>query len=237
MTQVSVASFFGLLRLQSQFPRPIGDSSNPQTHAFEVRVRIVSDATVGRIVFDGGQALVPQFIDGANALIADGAIAIGTSCGFMAHHQDEIAKALPVPFISSALLHLNALRVAHPDTARFGIITFSEATLVSAPWFHSLAPKSTLVVGLDEDSHLYQVIKYDKAHLDASRAAAGVEQAARTLMAREPNLTAIVLECTNLGPYKNVVEGICNIPVLDYNDLMASTWRKLSPQKLQSTPS
>jgi Asp/Glu/hydantoin racemase len=49
-------------------------------------------------------------LDEAHKLIAQGATAITTSCGFLSPLQDELQAALPVPVITSALWLLPRLR-------------------------------------------------------------------------------------------------------------------------------
>ena len=229
-TPIKPLPFFSILRLHSNFPRPVGDSSNPLTHSFDVRVSIVKGASVQSIVFEGGKALVPQYIEAGLAQISLGAIAVGTSCGFMAQHQDEISRALPVPFISSSLLQLAALRNQFGKHANIGVITFSEEFLSSTQWFQSLATDCVTVSGLSTSSHLYRVIKDDLPELDCEQARLSVQAAASNLMERSPNLKAVVLECTNLGPYRSTVETICDCPVFDYNDLMAECWQSALAQ-------
>jgi Asp/Glu/hydantoin racemase len=57
--------------------------------------------------------LKATILEEAHKLIAQGATAITTSCGFLSPLQDELQAALPVPVITSALWLLPRLRAQH----------------------------------------------------------------------------------------------------------------------------
>jgi hypothetical protein len=126
---VSARGFVGLLRLDTAFPRPVGDIGNPNTFNFPVRARIVRGATAARVVRGDASALLGPFVDAGRALAAEGAVAIGTSCGFLAPFQRELAAALPVPFAASALLQLAWLAPLLPAGQRAGVITIDADAL------------------------------------------------------------------------------------------------------------
>jgi hypothetical protein len=62
--------------------------------------------------------LQATILEQAHKLIAQGATAITTSCGFLSPLQDELQAALPVPVITSALWLLPRLRAQHGHDAR-----------------------------------------------------------------------------------------------------------------------
>ena len=76
--------FVGLLRLDTTFPRPVGDVGNPNTFDFPVRTVVVRGATAARVVRGDAAPLLAPFVEAGRILAADGAVAIATSCGFLA---------------------------------------------------------------------------------------------------------------------------------------------------------
>ena len=113
--------FVGLLRLDTAFPRPVGDVGNPNTFDFPVRTAVVRGATAARVVRGGPDTPLAPFVEAARALAHDGAVAIGTSCGFLAAHQRALADALPVPFAASALLQVAWVAPLLPAGRRVGL--------------------------------------------------------------------------------------------------------------------
>jgi Asp/Glu/hydantoin racemase len=57
----------------------------------------VRGATPGRVVLGGSRGLLPDFLAAAEELVALGAEAITTNCGFLSISQREIAAAVQVP--------------------------------------------------------------------------------------------------------------------------------------------
>jgi hypothetical protein len=230
-------SFFSLLRLKSQFPRPVGDSANPSTHPFPMRPVIIPDATVDRVVYAGSVGLVECFVRVAKAQVQLGALAVGTSCGFLFEHQAVIQAQLSVPFVSSSLTWL----VDTGAPARPAVLTFDAQVLCTAPWFDAVAPNA-VVLGLETDSHLYQVIRRDENYLDMNLACTEVvgrcQQLVKNYVSRYGSPPKSVLfECTNLGPYKAAAQKALydngyDCTLIDYNDVMFYCWRNLQKETL-----
>src|SRR5262245_25268030 len=96
----------GVLMLDTRFPRPPGAIGNATTWPFPVRYRIVRGAHTFRVIGELEQSLRQPFLDAARELVAEGVQVITTSCGFLAMLQPELAAAVPVPVVSSALLQV-----------------------------------------------------------------------------------------------------------------------------------
>ncbi len=206
----------GLLMLDTRFPRPRGDIGHPQTFAFPVRRQVVQGATPARVVRGRDPAALAPFIAAARQLVDEGVDAIATSCGFLARWQRELQSALPVPVWTSALLVLPELR------GRAGVITIEAASL-GAPEFEAVgADPATPVEGITPGSALHRTLLEDLPELDAADAAAQVVAAGQRLLAREPGLATLVLECTNLPPYAEALRAATALPVHDVTTLLAT---------------
>jgi Asp/Glu/hydantoin racemase len=205
----------GLLLLDTQFPRPIGDVGHPATFSFLVRPRVVPGAAPQRIVRHAqthadAQALA-AFVDAGQALVHDGVAAITTSCGFLARWQRELQAALPVPVWTSSLLALaDELR-----GQRCGVITIEAAALTHEHFDGVGADPATPVEGITPGSALHRTLLDNLPTLDAADARAQVLAAAQRLLAREPGLQALLLECTNLPPYAGALREATGLPVHD----------------------
>ena len=83
----------GILALDTRFERIVGDTGNAASYPFPVRIHVVEGADSPLIVRDGAPdaALVARFIAAAQALEAEGARAIISTCGFLVSVQDKIA--------------------------------------------------------------------------------------------------------------------------------------------------
>ena len=82
----------GVLILDTQFPRVVGDIGNAATFPFPVRYHRVPGAAPDLVVRRGAEGLLPGFIDGARTLEREGVGAITTSCGFLVKFQRQLAE-------------------------------------------------------------------------------------------------------------------------------------------------
>lgn len=220
----STGPVLGLLVLDTRFPRPPGDVAHPATFAFPVRRVVVRGASPRRVVREADPALLEPFIDAARSLVAAGASAIATSCGFLACWQRELAAALPVPVWTSSLLAL----AGELATRRAGVVTIDAAALGRRQFEGVGADPATPVEGIAAGSALQRTLLDDLPALDTADAAREVVAAGRRLLERAPGLEAIVLECTNLPPYAEALRRATGLPVHDITTVLAARMGVLS---------
>jgi hypothetical protein len=215
-------SFLGVLMLQTRFPRLPGDVGHAGSFGMPVRHRVVAGATPLRVVRQADPALIAPFIDAGRALVAEGAVALTTSCGFLARWQGELQAALPVPVWTSALLWLPVLAPQRP-----GVVTVDGPALDAAVLRAAGADPAVPVQGIAADSALATTLLLDRPELDALAAEATVVEAALALCAAHPSTGVIVLECTNMPPYRDAVARACGRPVHDTMTLVHARWAAL----------
>lgn len=215
--------FLGVIVLDTRFPRPPGDIGCPDTWAragIPARLRVVPGASARRVVQAQDQALLGPFVDAARALAAEGAALITTSCGFLAAWQAELQEAVPVPVITSSLLQC-------ADLAAPGIVTFDAASL-HPPLLHKAGvPAGTPVQGLAPGCELQSRVLADDTVLELAQAQRDVVAAAVQLVSRHPQVQTVVLECTNMPPYRAAVALATGRPVHDLETWLLVRWREL----------
>jgi hypothetical protein len=207
----------GVLMLKTGFPRPPGDVGNPTTWSVPTRFRVVEAADVASVVKSGPLPLnlLMAFIDAGWALVEEGVTLITTSCGFLVTAQKALGEALPVPVVTSSLLQIPQLLAGLPQGRRVGVLTFDARRLSEAQLAAAGAPLDTPLAGLEEGRELHRVITQDLKRLDARAAEADVLAAGAALKAACPDLGAVVLECTNLSPYRATLAEALGLPVHD----------------------
>ena len=226
----AAAPFLGVLCLDTAFPRPPGDGGNPASYAMPVRLRTVAGSQVPRVVRAGGPdaAVVRALCAAADALVADGAVGLVTTCGFLIHAQATLAAAVPVPVLASALMLGPAMRAACGGRP-VGVLTADARALDPAALrIAGLDPAETPVAGLEDVPAFRDVILADTGQQDSpiDRAAteAAVVARGRRLVADRPDLGAIVLECANLPPYAAALRRATGRPVVGILDAAALIW-------------
>jgi len=219
----------GIIMLETRFERIPGDIGHPETFPFPVLLEVVRGASATRVVHDRAAGLLNAFVDAGRRLVDRGAAGILTSCGFMALHQATLAAALPVPVATSSLLQLPMIDRLLPAGRSTGVLTISAADLTPAHLAAVGARPDTPIGGLPPDGHFAKVFLGDRPGLDPRLAAAELLAAADQLLERHPTVGAMVLECTNMGPYSAALARHAGMPVLDVVTLARWLHQGLKP--------
>jgi len=213
----------GILMLEARFPRILGDMGNGGTWPFPVLYRVVSGASPDRVVLKGAAGLLPDFIAAAQDLVRLGAEAITTNCGFLSLFQRELAAAVGVPVATSSLMQVPWVQATLPPGQRVGVVTVSAGSLTPAHLEKVGVALDTPVTGTEGGREFFRVlIKAEKDDMDVDLARQDVVEAALDLVARHPEVGAIVLECTNMPPYAAAVQAATGRPVYDIYSMI--TW-------------
>ncbi len=200
-----------LFQLDTSFPRIPGDIGSPETWRAGLDIHVVPELSVARVInSDPGatdMTAVEAAMDGASGDI------LTTSCGFLCYWQDRLAARTARPFVSSALLALPDLRGRFADD-ELAILTFNADVLTSPAFAPSLGGFAGPVAGLAKESHLRQVIANDLPALDRQRAEDEIVRLVDGLCAAG-GVRALLLECTNLPPYKQALKARFDIEIFD----------------------
>jgi hypothetical protein len=213
----------GILMLEARFPRIPGDMGNAGTWPFPVLYRVVKGASPARVVLNGAAGLLPDFLDAAAELVAQGAEAITTNCGFLSLFQRELASHVQVPVATSSLIQVPWVQATLPPGKRVGVITVSAGSLTRRHLEAAGVPPDTPFIGTEHGKEFFRVlILGEKQDMDVGLAARDILDAGRALLARHPVVGAIVLECTNMPPYAHALREVLGLPIYDVYSLI--TW-------------
>jgi Asp/Glu/hydantoin racemase len=226
----------GILMLQARFARIPGDMGNATTWPFPVLYRVVKGATPERVVLNGAFGLLPDFLAAAEELVAQGAEALTTNCGFLSLFQHELAAHVRVPVATSALIQVPWVQATLPPGKRVGVITVAAKSLTPQHLQAAGVPLDTPVVGTEGGQEFFRVlILGEKDDLDVTLAEQDILDAGRTLLARHADIGAIVLECTNMPPYAAALRKALGLPVFDIYSLITWFHAGLRPRTFGAT--
>ena len=212
-------SEIGIVMLDNEIPRVVGDVGNPASFPFPVTLAVCDGARTDQVLEHAAEGLLPAITETAQSLVNEGAIALSTCCGFLAIHQQELAASLPVPVATSSLLQVPlVLQLLQPHQS-IGIMTANGSTLTSshlgAVGIDTHLQQRVKVIGIEHTAHLYGVLTSNGAKLDQSVAQAEVVGVAKQAVETNPDIGAFVLECTNLPPYSEAIKESTGRPVWD----------------------
>jgi hypothetical protein len=224
----------GILMLEARFPRIFGDMGNAETWPFPVLYRVVRGASPEKVVLKGAQGLLPDFVEAARDLVRLGAEAITTNCGFLALFQQELAAAVGVPVATSSLMQVPWVQATLPPGQRVGIVTVSAATLTPAHLAAAGVPLDTPIAGTEGGCEFFRVlIGGEKDYMDVGLAERDILDAGRDLVARHPEVGAVVLECTNMPPYAAALARAIGRPVYDIYSMITWFHAGLRPRRFR----
>ena len=212
----------GILMLDTHFPRIPGDMGNATTFDFPVLYHRVRGASPDLVVRHGQRELLPAFIEGARALEREGVRAVTTNCGFLAMFQSEVAAAVSIPVFTSSLMLVPLVHRMLPPGKAVGIMTVDASSLRPDHFTGAGITKDvpTVIAGLETEKEFTRVMLDNQLELDVDIARQEHLAVSRRMVEAHPEIGAIVLECTNMPPYRADIQAATGLPVFDITTLV-----------------
>lgn len=208
----------GILILDAAYPCVPGNVGNATTYDFPVRFKEVRGASIERLLNERDPSLLAPFVEAAQELEAEGVRAITGACGFMALFQRQVAQSVRIPVLLSSLLQVPFIFRTLAPGRKVGIITANKSCLTQEH-FESvgITPDIPLAVyGMEEQDEFRTSILEEKGTLDSDLIEKEVTGVARTMVKENPEIGAILLECSDLPPYAAAVQNAVDLPVFDF---------------------
>lgn len=213
----SLKASVGILMLETQFPRILGDLGNVNSWDFPVLYKIVQGASASAALSSDSSELLAPFIAAGKELVVQGADGITTSCGFLSLFQNELSTALGVPVATSSLMQVPWVQALLSPGKRVGVLTVHAKNLSAEHLIAAGAPLDTPVAGTENGEEFTRVILADEPTMNIELSRQDNIQAAQYLVANHKNIGAIVLECTNMVPYAADIQATTGLPVFSIN--------------------
>ena len=213
-----MTGFIGVLMLDTAFERVPGDAGHMGSYHMPARARVVARAGSLDLVRDGlpDPLLIAGFCAAAQELEAEGAVAITSTCGFLVTVQDQIAAAVRVPVMVSALSLFGVLRTAYGGRP-IGILTASAPSLGPlAQQAAGIAQGEARIAGMEDCVAFARAIlvpKAEQGRIDQATIEAAVVAKAQAMLRATPDVAAFLLECGNLPPYAAAIRVATGRPV------------------------
>lgn len=179
---------------------------------------------------------LPEWIRCAKELEEEGVRAIVTGCGITGSIQRELAESVRIPVFTSAVLFVPLISRALKREQKVGILTVDTQRLTR--WDNMLLREC----GVDESIPIamagmtdsrYCETWWSQLNLDYNRVE--VEQAivnvAKEMVSTNPDIGAIVCECTEMPPYSRAIQEATGLPVFDAVDMVNYAYNIVRPRK------
>ncbi|WP_432474612.1 aspartate/glutamate racemase family protein [Amphritea sp. HPY] len=211
----------GVISLESYFPKPDGHIKHPASFDFPILYKTVQGATIDRLIRERDPELLKPFIEAAQELEREGVKAITGSCGFLALHQKALADAVDIPVFMSSLIQVPLVsRMLKSDQKVGVVVANSEALTQDHLSGVGIADEPMVVAGMQDQSQFFDVIlKGNHDDLDMDLFEQELTGVIATMLENNPEVGAVVLECTDLSHFAPQLQQTFGLPVFDLSSL------------------
>ncbi|MEC3917465.1 aspartate/glutamate racemase family protein [Nocardia sp. CDC160] len=220
----------GVLCLDTAFTKFPGHIRNPSTFDFPVVYRVVHGATPRRVVTEADPTLLDPFIDAARELESKGVQAITAACGFLVIFQQRLADSVHIPLYTSSLIQLPLIHRMLPSDRKIGLLV-ADAQSLTHRHLKAIGGESIpiCVAGMATHPEFREVIlEGRRPDLDSGRLESEVVDEVTRLAAHNPDMGALLIECTDLVPYRHTLQNLLGIPIFDIVTLTTMVHNTLS---------
>ncbi len=228
----------GVLCLDTSFTKIPGHIRNRSTFDFPVAYEVVQGATAERLVAQADPRLLAPFIHAARQLEAQGVAAITSACGFLVIFQEQLADAVGVPLYSSSLIQLPMVHRMLRTNRPVGLLVADKGALTRRH-LAAIGGESVpvCVAGMSEQPEFREVmLEARRDELDADRLGREVMTEVEQLARENPDMGALVIECTDLVPFAHAIQAHIGVPVFDIVTLTQMVYRSLTRELFRVRP-
>lgn len=212
----------GILLVDCFTPFIPGDVGNASTYSYPVLYNTVQGCSLERLINLGDESLVETVVEAAKYLEQRGVKGITSDCGFMIRFQDAVAKAVKIPVFLSSMTQLPMIGSTLGWSRSVGVITANAKRMT--PELLAIAAAGSkvkiVIAGLEDKPAFRGPILDEIGPLNPQKIEIEIIEVATYLQKNNPDLGAILLECSNLPPYAHAVQRVTGLPVFDFTTLI-----------------
>ena len=208
----------GIVALDVWYPYVPGNVANGSTFNFPVLFKIRKGSTPEQVLTPD-PALLDVIVEAGKEFEQQGARAIVSACGFFGNFQKAASERLNLPtFLSSVLQVPIIMRGLKPDQ-KVGIIT-AMASALTPEMLSQCGVDDLSRVAIQDCPELFRRKRDSAGQFTGRFNSYKVEQEivglAKELVSKNPDVGAILLECSDLPPYAWAIQNAVRLPVFDF---------------------
>ena len=218
--QAIAGAAVGILVLDLSYPIMPGNVANAATWDFPVFFKVLKGTTTSQIL-GADPALLDMIIEGGRELEEQGVRAIIGACGYFANYQMEAAAALDVPVFLSSILQVPIMAQSLKPHQKVGIICAKADSLTpKLLGANGVTDIDRLAIVGAQDLPEFQNLLDCTGRFNSRQLEAELVGLAEQLIADNPDVGAILLECSDMPPYAWTIQNAVKRPVFDFTTLI-----------------
>ena len=218
----------GVIQLRAILPMIPGHIANASTFQFPILYREIACPDPYVIMAedpDKETEFVDESAKAARWLELQGVRAIVGNCGFFGTYQHHIQEKIDTPFFSSSLVQLPTILTCLPKKKKVGVVTANGPLLEKGPALKYCGvstqyESNRIVIQSAQGPEFDKVTGQSGKPFDVFKLEQEIVKAAETVVTRDPNVGAILLECTELSAAAYAVQNAVRLPVYDFCTLI-----------------
>lgn len=200
-----------------------GDVWNASTFNFPVLFQNMDGLTLDMVVnTKSNPKVLDGMINAGRKLEQAGCRAVVGSCGFMANYQPELAAALNIPVFISPLVQTQIILTGIKPSQKVGIITANGKVLSKAPALKKCGVENSsriVIVGAEKLTQMHNILA-EVGHYNPAVFEKELVCLAEEMVGKNPEIGAILLECSNMPSYAWAIQRKVQLPVFDFYTLV-----------------
>ena len=210
----------GILALDVWYPYMPGNVANASTYDFPVLYHIIKGSTVPQIL-NADPSLLDLIVAGGQELERQGCRAIVGACGYFGHFQKAASQRLTVPTYLSSVLQVPIMMQGLKPDQKVGIVCANAPTFTPDLMSQcGITDQSRVVIiGAQECPEFHNIFD-GTGHFNSYKVGQEIVGLAKDLVSQNPEVGAILLECSDMPPYARAVQNAVRRPVFDFISLI-----------------
>ena len=210
----------GIMVIDDDYPCIPGDVRNATTYDFPVHYERIPGLNIRNVTQIPTGFPVEKVIQAAKKLESAGVKAICGECGYLAICQREVAAAVSIPVFISSLMQVPMVsQMMGPDQS-VGVVV-AEENYFTRDHFAAVGITGDMrikVLGNEDDGRApaFTKIFYEQGDLNVEEAKNQILNNVKGFVDANPDIGALVLECTSYPPYASFIQEATGLPVFDY---------------------
>ncbi|RCW44380.1 MULTISPECIES: aspartate/glutamate racemase family protein [unclassified Halanaerobium] len=229
--QMNYGEAVGILLLDYAAPFIPGDVGNASTFDYPVRYKLVKGVNFKQLL-EKDKSGLEVIIKAAKELERDGVRAITADCGFFALFQKEIAEAVDIPVFLSSLLQIPFISSILDKNSKVGVIS-AESSKLDDDFLKAVNadPDDIVLKGMEDKESFRKTVIEECGELDSEQMEKEAVEAAEELVRENPEVKAVLLECSMLPPYAKAIQDKVKLPVFDFITMIDYVFSALVKKK------
>lgn len=220
----------GIILLDDVYPAFPGDVRNPSAYPFPIQYEIAKGVDIEKFVRGEQKILyLPALIKAAQNLKSMGCRAILAECGYFSYFQREVAASVKIPTFLSSLIQVPMAQAVVGQNRQVGIFV-ANSQYFTDHHLESIGVQigsNYQVFGMMDDGSCEEFdklwtngIRGEQPEADYNKAEKEFIDKCKATVSANPNLGAIVLECTGFPPFARALQHDIDLPIFSWGTLM-----------------